>query len=402
MDRKIDEEWSLLERSAKDDAEIVNLGLLWLKKNHANASAGVVMTKLLRIGATENVAHIARRWLRRYADHETAPDLIGAMLAFAPSSEIVKLGIQYLHSTDDLKKIRSIIYAMHERSQPDEFLQAVRYALEKQPENRQWYFSIAEVRNECEPRVEKLILRWIELNYHGELDLLRIMVPTPTKEVFEACFSWIRSRADSDTSMTSLLPYLVQGGATKHLHLYAEIMTFVKAWIERNPAHEDTGSVQQSLIKYSNDDADISAARNWLLTYGNTESAWFAITALLRKDHGDGSAVDPSLTKAAREFLRKEDPSSWKFLAALRVLLLVEFDDELISWVKKCSEKEADLLIPVLLKSADEEIIRQAEKALEQGKRVKRSELIAALLQADPENRVANLLAALSKPSENA
>lgn len=117
----------------------------------------------------------------------------------------------------------------------------------KYPEDEIWtlVFPISTY-NSPKPRVERLTAQWISLNVENQnLFLPAVPILTPSPEVANACFAWIRKGGkDNEYMPDALIDILCKPSYLGSI--FQDVVDFARKWLNENHNNKESGRHTQS------------------------------------------------------------------------------------------------------------------------------------------------------------
>ena len=388
-----EKEWLHLANEASDDKDFLRQGRVWLKQNKSDESAGNAIAMLLAVKPTASLVAEGLSWLSLNKSHHSAPELVAELLKADPSPKIVRLAGWYLKNSDDVSSLRPIIRAILESPTHKGLYKKIEDLLERNPTADTWSLNLLVTSKVKRESVQGLVSKWLRLivsnpEAYVSCHILRSKSP----EIIEAGFDWARRGGRTSDDLSSSLKYLVPAAAKYHRSILPCVLNHARAWLKKNPDHEATGGIYASVLSATGSKLDIGRAKQWYEEHQTSADSWYVISDILARGYWYNTKPDEYAVKEAQLLLRATK-STGRMPRLVGALLGVHTDAESIAWAKEAYARWRTpwILIRLLLRAPDAEMIAEAEAALERLKDHEEleQEMIYAVLRADPKNKVA-------------
>ncbi|MFA6211232.1 MAG: ClpX C4-type zinc finger protein [Candidatus Obscuribacterales bacterium] len=388
-----EKEWLHLANEASDDNDFLKQGRIWLKENKSDEAAGKAIAMLLALKPSAALVADGLSWLNQHKSHESAPELVAELLKVDPSQKIVRLAGWCLKTSDDVSNLRPIIQAVLESPPHKGLHKKIEELLERNPTADTWSFSLLVTSKVKSKSVQGLVLKWLRLNVRNPEAYVSVHISSSNSpELIEAAFNWVRRGGSTSDYMSSTLERLIPAAAKYHRSILPGVVMVARAWSKKNPDHEATGRIYASVLSAAGSKLDIGRAKQWHQEHRTSALAWKVISDILNYGYCYNAKPDEYAVKEAQLLLRAEASTDRKS-QLVGTLLGAHADAESIAWAKEAyaRDKAPWILIRLLLRAPDSEIIAEAEAAFEplKDREEIEPEMIYAVLRADPKNKVA-------------
>lgn len=393
------DEWRQI--SMQIESEVLERGQKWLKKHGLGPAAGQVLQRLLRIRPYVRFISQAKSWLEKYSSHPDASDLLAELLRHDSSTDLVKMAQRYLQEAEERYFIAndrscyrfgpsSLMRELLRHHRRSKCVSLIEQYVRKNPGNEIWTLvfpvSTYDIPNF---RVERLTAQWVALNVeNANLFLASLPVLTPSVEVSNACFAWVRKGGMHSEYMPRVLADILMSQLRNCGYIFRDVVDFTRRWLKANHCHEEAGKIYGRLTLATNLPMDIEGALDWYVEHTNNHSAKFVIADLLELAYLTATQASPYVVREAKRLLRHKESRDFPYLIGALVSVVPDFES--IMWAKDVfiRLKLHWILIRLLHSAPDEESIAMANETFNDWINSSiESEMLVALLKADPMNK---------------
>jgi hypothetical protein len=292
----------------------------------------------------------------------------------------------------ELLQDKALVRAMIESPTNEKHYKRIEELISKYPRDENWALYLSSDREPMHEKLEKLVVHWLELNVNNpKLYFRHFLYPAPTPDMLRAAFKWMLKGGRASKRLPPVIADLVAAVATYHAPLRPHVLEFARRWVKSKPNHAYADRVYAAIIAATHSKYDIRKARQWYSTHKQHQRAWHVIAAILEIAYWDNIEPDSYAVQEAKRLLQKEqDRKAMPRLVG--GLVSVWPDEQSVAWAKETYERTGLIwiLVRLLWRAPDPSLIGSAEKAFDRWINTEHEpEMLYAVLQAEPENKIA-------------
>lgn len=256
----------------------------------------------------ELLRHV-REWCRRFPDSSRTPFIVGKWLRHKPSNEAVYLAERYLQSIPDLMTLKEIIRGAgsHPR-RCRRLFKSIEILLERYPSGP---WDQLQAFNVTSKSVDKLLLRWLELNRSNPsraLDVSMVAITSESYVVLKSILNWMtESGANDDRDAWHTYNNLTYGKTEARTKLLPETLSACRSWILTHPRAHGAGYIVGRVIRRTCSEDDVRLGLNWYYANRDAEEASSALTAILLCARKANVELDATILNEAKSILRDHE-----------------------------------------------------------------------------------------------
>jgi len=367
--------------SAEENKRFFEEGLTRLSGEGLTQSSGELIVSLFAIKATRRLRTYAIRWVQAFPDDISTPEVISRWMFSFPDQEVLGIAERYLSSLEwSCDELRPIIRSVCLLPYRPKLHKLVAELLEKNPTLEMWS-SVLPLPRERSAHIERLQLRWLELNIDNpEAVPFSLSFSPQSAQVTKAILRWIRKHPNQDRYVGMMLAELLRMHPRQRRALRAELTKAARIWVKAHPAGRDAAYAHSALVRENCLEADRKNAKDWYIAHKTEDSALHVLREFLDPNGAPSWAVTEAEALLKRQAREERSPgivgrlvSLTKDPAIIRIATEV-YREKQHEWI----------LCRLVVATKDHELICEAEAALAKHDGKSKGEFLYALLRARP------------------
>lgn len=334
--------------------------------------------------ALQNLNHeesdkLLNKWVAENSKENPPAVAFAELIKLLPNPATIELGKKFLMNESDHKLGFAVAYALVQTEQPEALSIVSDWLVD---ENNRYADSILLSLLQTHPKeFDRTARIWIDTNKeHARLDTFfkGYLITSPTLDVYEWTWQWIKSNPDSQAA-SIILRYLLEANDDIEFVFANELQSFSREWVNTHSDQEASGLLIATLVEAEQRDAQLSNdAKKWLNSFAATPSAGHLLLALLRVGEID------ELENFTNVWL-KSNPNHGFFgvvLAALLKKFPNQLDEEMIEeWLRTAEDPDAvsEVLVALLKQTNRPFVLIELKRWFSQPAHSKRSDEIAIM-----------------------
>ncbi|HEY9714891.1 MAG TPA: hypothetical protein V6C72_15590 [Chroococcales cyanobacterium] len=380
-----------LPKSAEERRAFYKAGLARLRKEVLQEEFGLLISDLMEIRQTGELASFATKWLAQYRNHEVAPELISTWLWNYASDEASAAARDCFDHFPEVNRLGRLVQAAVEtQKRSPRLLSAIAARMESEPSSAAWEY-LHPYRAPSSAAIDSLVMRWLSLNHKREnivLTVSLIVYITRSRKVLNAIVQWVEKDGIEDHGIDLVLSHFFRCDCKIHRDFYPAAAALCRVWIESHPDHIHCGRVISDLLVMQPDVDDLRAAKLWYGFHVNKPEAGFVLHGLLAAGVHLNQPPDPDVILDSQLLLLRTEPKR-RFPSLVEALIKANPSHESFTIVKDTALQTKDPRIAraALTVERDAELVDMIRELWnERDRSGVDAQLVVSMLELEPSN----------------